>query len=561
MLARRWAFGRGPGDLPHAAAGTTHEPGEQRCGPEARQFAGLPAALHRGERGERPRYDREVCRASDQPAVLHATACCGASVGAYLRPSIRGTVDADRPASHRLPRRLAEADIDRRRDRFDALNRHRFQLGVAQLDGGRDDGPLEAEAMRLENPTLELTHATHLAAQAQLADRDQVRAGGPIPFVGGDRQRHRKVGGRLAQSHATRGVDEDIILSQVEAGTPLQHRDQHVQPVEVDPVHGSARCAKAARRRQTLELHQQRAAALQRDVHDITDLAERAVLQEGATGIADLVHTAVAHLEHTDLIGGAEAILLAAQDAEAVVTLAFEVEHGVDDVLQHARPGDGALLVHVTDQEDRDVAALGEQHQASGAFPHLADAARRRGDAAHEDCLDGVDDRHHRPRLFEVLDDAVEVVFGQHYQPFALDAQPLRAQLQLLDRLFARDIQDRSIGARHLAGELEQERRLADPGVAADQHQRAGYDAAAQDLIELAHRQSQTVGLGEADLGQRHRLRRRDTDPACASHARGGLRAYLLLDVGVPIATLGAAPYPLRGLVAALLAGEDRPRP
>src|SRR5438132_5911908 len=102
-------------------------------------------------------------------------------------------------------------------------------------------------------------------------------------------------------------------------------------------------------------------------MHDITDLAERAVLQESTAGVAHLVHSAVTHLEDADLVGGTEPILLAAQDAEAVVALPFEVEHRVDDVLEHAGPGDRPLLVDVANEEDRNVAALSEQHQAAGA--------------------------------------------------------------------------------------------------------------------------------------------------------------------------------------------------
>ena len=333
-----------------------------------------------------------------------------------------------------------------------------------------------------------------------------------------------------------------------------------METIEVDAVDRSAWRPEAARRGQTLELHQQRAAAFHRDVDDIADLAKRAVLEERPARIADLVHPAVAHFKDTDLIGGAEPILLAAQDPEAVVPLAFEIKDGVDDVLEHTRAGDRAFLVHVTHQENRDVAAFGEQHQASGAFAHLADAARRRGDPTQEDGLDGIDDGHHRPRLFELLDDAIEVVFRQHHQAIALDAEPLRAQLELLDRFLARDIEDRSVGGGHLAGQLQEQRRLADPGIATHQYQRAGHDSAAQDLVELAHRQPEPVGLGKADLGQRHWLRRRDTDAACSTAMRGRLRPDLLLNVGVPVAALGAAPYPLRGLIAALLAGKDGAR-
>src|ERR1700687_359038 len=133
--------------------------------------AGLPAALHRPGPGQRPRHDRGLCRPSDQSAVLHAAPYRGPARGAYLRPPVGYAVDAGRQAGRRLPARLTEADIDRRRDRFYAVNRHRFEIGIAQLDGSGDDRPFEAETMRLEDAALELTHASHFATQSELANR------------------------------------------------------------------------------------------------------------------------------------------------------------------------------------------------------------------------------------------------------------------------------------------------------------------------------------------------------------------------------------------------------
>src|SRR6266550_2290904 len=112
-------------------------------------------------------------------------------------------------------------------------------------------------------------------------------------------------------------------------------------------------------------------------MNHVAHLTERAILQKCAARVADLVHAAIAHFEHAALVGRAEAVLLAAQDTEAVVTLTFEVEHSVDDVLEHARPGDRALFVYVADEKDRDVAALREQHQAAGTLAHLAHAPGR----------------------------------------------------------------------------------------------------------------------------------------------------------------------------------------
>ena len=54
--------------------------------------------------------------------------------------------------------------------------------------------------------------------------------------------------------------------------------------------------------------------------------------------IGHLDQAALGHLEHADLVGRAEPVLDRAQDAELMAALAFEVDHGVDHVLEHARP-------------------------------------------------------------------------------------------------------------------------------------------------------------------------------------------------------------------------------
>ena len=62
----------------------------------------------------------------------------------------------------------------------------------------------------------------------------------------------------------------------------------------------------------------------------------------------------VAHLEDADLVGRAEPVLDAAQDAVLVVPVALQVEHGVDHVLQHARSGDRAFLGDMADEHHRE---------------------------------------------------------------------------------------------------------------------------------------------------------------------------------------------------------------
>ena len=54
-----------------------------------------------------------------------------------------------------------------------------------------------------------------------------------------------------------------------------------------------------------------------------------------------------------------------------MVTVALEGQDGVHHVLQHAGPGQAALLGDVADEHDGRVALLGLLHQAVGALPDL----------------------------------------------------------------------------------------------------------------------------------------------------------------------------------------------
>src|SRR5207237_2333580 len=288
------------------------------------------------------------------------------------------------------------------------------------------------EAVRFEEATLQLADSPDLTAQAKLADRDHVCTGGPVSLVRGDGQRDSEIRGGLTQPDTARGVDEDVVLAEVEPRTALQYRNQHVEPIEIDAVDRPAWGAESARGGQALQLDEQGPGSLECDVHHVAHLTERAILQERPAWIGDLVHAAVTHLEDADVVGRTEPFFLAPEDAEGVVPLALEIQHRINDVLEHPRAGDGAFLIDMPDEEDRNLAALGQEHELTRALAHLADASRGRGYAAHEHGLDGIDHRHHRPLRLELTDYGVEVVFRQHLQAVALEPKSLSPHLELL---------------------------------------------------------------------------------------------------------------------------------
>ena len=82
----------------------------------------------------------------------------------------------------------------------------------------------------------------------------------------------------------------------------------------------------------------------------LVGIGNSAVGEEQGRRVRYLGETAVAHLEHADLVGRPEAVLDRAQDAELVAALALEVEHRVDHVLEHTWPGNLAVLGDMADE-------------------------------------------------------------------------------------------------------------------------------------------------------------------------------------------------------------------
>ena len=124
--------------------------------------------------------------------------------------------------------------------------------------------------------------------------------------------------------------------------------------------------------------------------------------------------------------------------------LAFEVQHGVDHVLERLRAGEAAVLGHVADEEDRDVVALGGEQELRRRLAHLADAAGRRLQLQREHRLNRVDDDERGPEPGGLLEDPLETGLGEQVQRRAADAEPLAARLDLVLRFLARAVEHRA---------------------------------------------------------------------------------------------------------------------
>ena len=118
--------------------------------------------------------------------------------------------------------------------------------------------------------------------------------------------------------------------------------------------------------------------------------------QEQGRRVRYLAQPLVGHGEHTQFVHGAEAVLERPHQAEAGVGIALEVEHRIDHMLEHTRPGQGAVLGHVADENDGHAGLLGHAGELRRALTDLGDGPRRRGECFRVDGLNGIDHRHLR---------------------------------------------------------------------------------------------------------------------------------------------------------------------
>ena len=258
----------------------------------------------------------------------------------------------------------------------------------------------------------------------------------------------------------------------------------------------------------------------------------------------------IAHLKDAHLLHGAEAVLDGAEDLEVLGALALEIENGIHDVFEHFGPRERALLGDVPNEEEGDPARLCDAHELCGAFAHLSDAARRRTQSLGVDRLDGVDDDIFRfaDGLFRVVE--AGLVQKQHLA--AAHAETLAAELDLRTALLGGKVEDFVLLCK-MRRDLREEGGLAHAGIAADEHERAPHDAAAEDDVELGDARRDALiplvlhlakGRGAGGIETKGTLRL----------FRGGGGRDGLLDEGIELPALGAAPQPLGRDVPALAA-------
>ena len=152
-----------------------------------------------------------------------------------------------------------------------------------------------------------------------------------------------------------------------------------------------------------------------------------------------------------------------------VVAVALELEDAVDEVLEHARACDGAVLRHVADQDRRDAVLLRDAQQARGRLAHLSDRAGREPSSdAYSVCTESI--THTSGSSRSSVAQTVSSWVSARISTFA--APPRRAARSLTWATDSSPV-TRTTRCRlaHRAQGHQQQCRLADARLAADKHQ------------------------------------------------------------------------------------------
>jgi hypothetical protein len=369
-------------------------------------------------------------------------------------------------------------------DHVDELSRvaagRRAPLAADPLKPGRTPGDhrtAEPHPLRLGQAPRQARDAAHLAGQTDLADGHDAAWHGQARHRAGQRDGDGQVDRGLGQPHAAHGRRVHVLLAELEPGPALQHREHHAHPRAVQARRSAAGHLQCGGRDQSLYLRGQRPSALQRD-RDAGARHRLAVLgQEQPARIGQPDEAVLTEVEAADLVGRPEPVLHRPHHAQLGVPVAVEMQHDVDKVLQRPRARDRTVLGDVPDQDGGQRPLLREAGQDVRHRPHLGDTAGRPVDPVGGDRLHRVDDEQPGIHLVDVSKHRVEIGLGGQEEPFADRADPVRPGAHLGGGLLPGDVQHRARLSDQRA-RLEQQGRLAHPGLARQQQDRARHQPA-----------------------------------------------------------------------------------
>ncbi len=328
-----------------------------------------------------------------------------------------------------------------------------------------------------------MRHLADLAGQADLAEGHQVGGQRAVGERADQGQAHGQVGAGLGQADAADGRHVHVDVAGDDACPSLEHGEQQREAARVEALCAAPRrAAGVAGVGERLHLDEQWPLPFERGQHGAARHAGTPVGEEQLAGVGHPDQPLFDHLEQAELVGGAEAVLDRAQQTQRVVPVALEAQHDVDHVLERARSGQGAVFGDMADEHDRDATRLGLVHQPRRTAANLDDAAGRGAQLGIGHALDAVDDHERGLHLIDGRHDVGHHRLAQQPQLGVQRAEAFGAQAYLGRALLGAHVE----GALAPRGEqLQEQRGLADAGLAAEQGDRTGHDAVTEHTVEL----------------------------------------------------------------------------
>ena len=142
-----------------------------------------------------------------------------------------------------------------------------------------------------------------------------------------------------------------------------------------------------------------------------------------------------------------------------MVAISFEIQHGVDHVLDHLRAGNLTILGHVSDQQQGTARGLGMPDEGMSGRTYLAHGAGRGFDGLGPKSLNGIDDDE--VGAFAVLqrcEDTGKIGFTGERHGCVGKAEPLSSQPYLCGSFLARKVDRVASCAGELGRKLQNQR-------------------------------------------------------------------------------------------------------
>ena len=191
---------------------------------------------------------------------------------------------------------------------------------------------------------------------------------------------------------ASGDVQENIFQIESEPGAFFEYGEKHVHPSYVEACGGTLWGAIGGCAHQCLGLDENGTLPLKGGGDGDATHFFVALRQQELTGVGDLTQARGVHLKDAKLRSGTESVFDGAQDSETIMTVTFELQYRVDDMLQNLRASDATVFGDMADEEYRYLVGLGDLVHLRSGLPDLRDSACNSVDIRRCQGLDRVDD-------------------------------------------------------------------------------------------------------------------------------------------------------------------------